>query len=153
MAKYITPALTITSNTVDASTNPGPTSSPINISVSDLLDVTEVASKIVDADTDHAILFNHEDYVGSAAPTIGTDGGFIFLRNLIASTAATTADIYIGHAANGALQGDTANRLMTLKPGEFVFTGWDMQTDIIVDASADVTDALEAILFVRTGTA
>ena len=42
---------------------------------------------------------------------------------------------------------------MTLKPGEFVFTGWDMQTDIIVDASADVTDALEAILFVRTGTA
>ena len=153
MAKYITPALTITSNAVDATTNPGPTSSPLNISVSDLLDVTEVASKIVDASTTNAILFNHEDYVGASAPTIGTDGGFIFLRNLIASTAATTADIYIGHGANGALEGDTAVRLMTLKPGEFVFTGWDMQTDIIVDASAAVTDALEAILFVRTGTA
>ena len=153
MAKYITPTLTIQSNTVDASTNPGPTSSPLNISVTDSLNVTEVASKIVDAATGNAILFNHEDYVGTDAPTIGTDGGFIFLRNLISSTATTTADIYIGHGANGALEGDTAVRLLTLKPGEFVFIGWDMQTDIIVDASAAITDALEAILFVRTGTA
>ena len=153
MARYITPTLTIRSNAYDAATNPGPTSSLMNLTVSDLLDITEVNSKIIDASTSNAILFNHEDYVGSSAPTIGTDGGFIFLRNLISPTATTTANIYIGHGANGALEGDTATRLMTLKPGEFAFTGWDMQTDIIVDASAAVTDALEAILFVRTGTA
>ena len=153
MAKYITPTLTITSNKYDATNNPGPTSSPLAISVTDTLDVTEVLSKIVDASDTHAVLFNHEDYVGSSAPTIGTDGGFIFLKNLVLDTATTKPDIYIGHAGTGALEGDTANRLMTLKPGEFVFFGWDMQTDIIVDASAAVTDALEAILFVRTGTA
>jgi len=152
MAKYITPTLTITSNAYSASTNPGPTSSPMSISVTDLTDTTEVLAKIVDASATNAILFNHEDYVGSSAPTLGTDGGFIFLRNLTEGLE-TTADIYIGHGSNGALEGDTATRLMTLKPGEFAYFGWDMQTDIIVDASAAVSDALEAILFVRTGTA
>jgi hypothetical protein len=41
---------------------------------------------------------------------------------------------------------------MTLKPGEFAFFGWDMQTDIILDSSAAISGALEAVLFVRTGT-
>ena len=153
MAKYITPTLTITSDSYTATTNPGPTSSPLNLSVTDLIDATEVLAKIVDASATNAILFNHEDYVGSSAPTLGTDGGFIFLRNLTDDGRTTTADIYIGHGTNGALEGDTATRLMTLKPGEFAFFGWDMQTDIIIDASAAVTDACEAILFVRTGTA
>jgi len=152
MAKKITPTLTITSNKYSASTNPGPTSSPMAISVSHLTDTTEVLAKIVDASETNAKLFDHEDYVGVSAPTLGTDGGFIFLRNLTEGLT-TTADIYIGHGANGALEGDTTVRLMTLKPGEFAYFGWDMQTDIIVDASAAVTDALEAILFVRTGTA
>ena len=152
MAKYITPTLKITSNAYSASTNPGPTSSPMSISVTDLTDTTEVLAKIVDASATNDILFNHEDYVGSSAPTLGTDGGFIFLRNLTEGLE-TTADIYIGHGSNGALEGDTATRLMTLKPGEFAYFGWDMQTDIIIDASAAVSDACEAILFVRTGTA
>ena len=151
MAKYITPTLTITSNAYDAATNPGPTSSPQNVSVTDLLDVTEVSTKIVDSSATHSILFNHEDYVSTSAPTIGTDGGFIFLKNLTLGLA-TTADIYIGHGSSGALEGDTATRLMTLKPGEFAFFGWDMQTDIIVDSSAAISGALEAVLFVRTGT-
>jgi hypothetical protein len=42
---------------------------------------------------------------------------------------------------------------MTLKPGEFSFFAWDMEADIILDASAAVVGALEAVLFVRTGTA
>ena len=41
---------------------------------------------------------------------------------------------------------------MTLKPGEFSFFAYDLEADLIVDASAAVTGALEAILFVRTGT-
>ena len=151
MAKYITPTLTITSNAYAATPSPGPTTSPLAVSVTDLLDVTQVDSKIVDASATNAILFNHEDYVSTSAPTIGTDGGFIFLKNLTLGLA-TTADVYIGHGTNGALEGDTATRLMTLKPGEFVFFGWDMQTDVIVDSSAAIDGALEAILFTRTGT-
>ena len=42
---------------------------------------------------------------------------------------------------------------MTLQPGEFAFFPWDMEQDIQVDASVANDDALEAILFVRTGTA
>jgi hypothetical protein len=45
------------------------------------------------------------------------------------------------------------DRLMTLKPGEFAFFPWDMEQDIHVDASVANDDALEAIVFVRTGTA
>jgi len=152
MAKKITPTLTITSNKYSASTNPGPTSSPMAISVSHLTDTTEVLAKIVDASETNAKLFDHEDYVGVSAPTLGTDGGFIFLRNLTEGLT-TTADIYIGHGTDGALEGTTPTRLMTLKPGEFSFFGYDLEADLIVDASASVVGALEAMYFVRTGTA
>ena len=46
--------------------------------------------------------------------------------------------------------GGEAIRLMTLKPGEFAYFGWDLEADIIVDASATVAGALEAYFFVRT---
>ena len=80
MAKYITPTLTITSNKFNATSNPGPTSSPISISVSDLLDVTQVDSNIVTVSTTAKALFTVSNY--TADHTAGTDGGFIFLRNL-----------------------------------------------------------------------
>ncbi len=153
MAKYITPTLTITSNKYDASTNPGPTSSPLAISVTDKLDVTEVVSKIVTVGTTDDNLFDATDY--TADDTAGTDGGFIFLRNLQGSTG---SNIYIscGTTGDGELEdGGAAEafRLMTLQPGEFSFFAWDMEQDIQVDSSAAADDALEAILFVRTGTA
>ena len=149
----VTPTLTITSNKYDAGTNPGPTSSPLAISVTDTLDVTEVVSKIVTVAVTDAVLFDASDY--SASVAAGTDGGFIFLRNLQDSTG---SNIYIscGTTGDGELEdggGAEAFRLMTLKPGEFSFFSWDMEQDIHVDSSAAVDDALEAILFVRTGTA
>ena len=157
MAKYITPTLTITSNKFNATSNPGPTSSPINISVSDLLDVTQVDSNIITVSTTAKALFTVSNY--TVGHTAGTDGGFIFLRNLTEGFT-TTADIYIGHnptsgVASGLEDGGTADedRLMTLKPGEFAFFPWDMEGEFSVDASAAVDDALEAIIFVRTGTA
>ena len=157
MAKYITPTLTITSNKFSATTNPGPTSSPISISVTDLLDVAQVDSNIVTVSTTAKALFTVSNY--TADHTAGTDGGFIFLRNLTEGLA-TTANIYIGHnpasgVASGLEDSGTADedRLMTLKPGEFAFFPWDMEGEISVDASAAVDDALEAIIFVRTGTA
>jgi len=157
MAKYITTTLTITSNRYDANSNPGPTSTPYNISVADLLDVTQVDSNIVTVSTTAKALFTVSNY--TADNTAGTDGGFIFLRNLTEGLT-TTADIYVGHnpasgVASGLEDGGTADedRLMTLKPGEFAFFPWDMEGEFSVDASAAVGDALEAVLFVRTGTA
>ena len=157
MAKYITPTLTIVSNKYDATTNPGPTSSPISISVTDLLDVTQVDSNIVTVATDAAPLFTVANY--TAGTTAGTDGGFVFLKNLTEGLT-TTADIYIGHNPTGGTGaeledsgGADEDRLMTLKPGEFAFFPWDMEGEMTVGASAAVDDALEAILFVRTGTA
>ena len=153
MAKYITPTLTITSNAYNATTNPGPTTSPLAISVTDILDVTQVESKIVDASTTNAVLFDASDYAVDG-DTAGTDGGFVFVRNLTDGLT-TTANMYVGFGASGELQdagGSEAIRLMTLLPGEFSFFSWDMENDLIVDASAAVDGAFEAILFSRTTT-
>ena len=154
MAKYITPTLTITSNKFNATSNPGPTSSPINISVSDLLDVTQVDSNIVTVATTGATLLTATNY--TSGTTEGTDGAFIFLRNLTEGLT-VAPNIFIGHnVTNAELEsggsGDE-DRLMTLKPGEFAFFPWDMEANLNVDASAAADDALEVIVFVRTGTA
>ena len=159
MAKYITPTLTITSNKYSATSNPGPTSSPLNMSVSDLLDVSQVDSNIVTVSTTAKALFTVSDY--TADHTAGTDGAFIFLKNLTDHSSFTTScDIYIGHNPASGVTSDLADsgtadedRLMTLKPGEFAFFPWDMEGEMSVDASAANDDALEAIVFVRTGTA
>tara|TARA_Y100000593_G_scaffold45380_1_gene86320 strand:- start:80 stop:523 length:444 start_codon:yes stop_codon:yes gene_type:complete len=147
MARYITPKLTITSNKYSAASFPGPTTSAINIDVTKAnLDVTEVISKIIDVSTSNALIFDASVYTSGI--TIGTEGAFVFLRNL-----SSTVDIYIGHGSDGALEGATATRLMTMKPGEFAFLPYDLEGDLIHDASDEGIGALEAILFVRTGTA
>jgi len=154
MAKYITPTLTITSNKFNATSNPGPTSSPINISVSDLLDVTQVDSNIVTVSTTGATLLTSTNY--TADHTEGTDGAFVFLRNLTEGLT-VAPNIFIGHNVTNAeldsAEAGDEDRLMTLKPGEFAFFPWDMEANLNVDASAAADDALEVIVFVRTGTA
>ena len=157
----ITPTLTITSKKYSSAADAGPTTSPIVISVTDSLDITEVRQKVVDVSDDHVILFKSTLTSGEVAFTddtavAGTDGGFIYLRNLTSEMAtASQVDIYIGAGSSAALQADaTAIRLSTLKPGEFSFFAWDLTSDIIVDsnAAADtiIPGALEAYFFVRT---
>ena len=143
----ITPKLTLTSNASTASTDPGPLSIALSLSASDSLDVTKVESKIIDVDGTHGVLFDASSYAASLGA--GTDGGFIYLKNHH-----STGHIYIGHGSSTALEGGTeATRLMTLLPGEFAFFPWDMTADIIEDANGTYTGALEAWLFIRTGTA
>ena len=157
MAKYITPTLTITSNKYTATTNPGPNSSPLAISVTDLLDVTRVDSRIVTLTTTDAVLLNWASY--TSGTTAGTDGAFVYLRNLTDQSSFTTSsDVYIAHATTGDGEleeggGGQTFRLMTLKPGEFAWFPWDMEQSIWYDASVANDDALEVIVFVRTGTA
>ena len=155
MAKYITPSLTITSNRYDASSNPGPTSTPYNISVSDLLSISQVLHKIIDIPAGNvSTILDNADYTSAAEQTV--DGGYIFLRNLSTSTSC-----FIGHGSDGDGNmedgsGAESHRLMTLDAGEFAFFPWGMEADIRLDAPAGTTavpDGLELILFVKTGTA
>ena len=150
----ITPALTITSKAHGTASDSGPTTQALAVSVTDSLDVTEVRQIVRDVSTTSAILFDADDTTYSDATSVaGTDGGFIFIRNLTEGMT-TTADVYIGFNAGGGELGEgdgqQTARLMTLKPGEFSFFAWDLEQDIALDASATVTGAVEAILFLRT---
>ena len=153
MAKYITPTLTITSNKHSTGTNSGPTSFPLSISVTDKLDVTEVIAKVIDVSDANKVLFDTSAIAGATAA--GTDGAFIYVKNLTEGMAAT-ADVYIGYGASADLAdaGTPATRLMTLKPGEFSFFSYDFEADLIIDGSnaTAIDGAVEAILFMRTGT-
>jgi hypothetical protein len=98
--------------------------------------------------TTHSILFD-----GSAqdagSEVAGTNGAFIYMKN----TSAADYDIYIGIEADGAsataLEGNAdAQRLFTLKQGEFAFFPYDYTMDISVDAeNNDAT--LEYFMFNR----
>ena len=153
MAKYITPTLTITSNKYSTGANSGPTSSPIAISVTDKLDVTEVIAKVIDVSDANKVLFDTSVIAGATAA--GVDGAFIYVKNLTEGMTAT-ADVYIGYGASADLAdlGTPATRLMTLKPGEFSFFSYDFEADLIIDGSntTAIDGAVEAILFMRTGT-
>jgi hypothetical protein len=158
MAKYINPTLTITSNKYSTGANSGPTSSPIAISVTDKLDVTEVIAKVVDVSSTAKVLFDKDTIATSVA---GTDGAFIYVKNLTegmttADGTANTADVYVGFGDSAELEdaGTPTRRLMTLKPGEFSFFSYDFEADLIIDGSNStaIDGAVEAILFMRTGT-
>tara|TARA_R100001129_G_scaffold68904_1_gene47049 strand:+ start:50 stop:484 length:435 start_codon:yes stop_codon:yes gene_type:complete len=140
----IKPTLTLTSNASTASTDAGPLSVALSLSATDSLAVTEVTSKIMTVTTaDDQVLWDDAAFT-DGTETAGTDGGFVYCKNTHA-----TANIFIGHAAAAALEGDgTAARLMTLKPGEFAWFPWDFTADLVVDASASAT--LETWVFTRT---
>jgi hypothetical protein len=143
----ITPTLTLTSNASSATTSPGPLSIALSLSATDTLDVTEVQSKIVDVSGTHANLWDASDFTASGAA--GTDGAFLYFKNVHA-----TVNIMIGAATLENLSNDgEADRLFTLKPGEFAWMPWDCTNDICVDANGTGTNGLEAWCFVRTGTA
>ena len=151
----IKPTLTITSNVSTATRDAGPMSAAVTLSATDSLTVDKVLTKILDVKGTHGdaddggILFDASDYTASG--TAGTDGGFVYLKN----TSSTAGHhIYIGHGSATAMEdGADTTRTMTLQGGEFAFFPWDMTQDIVFDANGDYTAALEAWLFVRTGTA
>tara|TARA_R100000329_G_C7481956_1_gene169781 strand:+ start:89 stop:556 length:468 start_codon:yes stop_codon:yes gene_type:complete len=152
----ITPTLTLTSNASTASSLPGPMSFALSLSATDALDVTKVETKILDVKLDHTasigagILWDASEYVPSGA-SAGTDGAFVYIKNT-SSTAGHEIMIGTGSAKTLDPAGD-AQRLMTLRGGEFAFFPWDCTQDIIYDANGDYSAILETWVFVRTGTA
>jgi|TARA_R110002073_G_C9043696_1_gene543219 hypothetical protein len=145
----IKPTITLTANASSATTDAGPLSIALSLSSTDSLDVTEVQSKIVDVSGTHAILWDASDFAATAAA--GTDGAFMYLRNITAVGSGT--NIMIGVANENLSSDDETDRLMTLQPQEFAWMPWDCSQDIYQDANATAASGLEAWLFVRTGTA
>ena len=154
----ITSALTITANDSSHAT-PGPLSFALNLSQSKAISgLTKVETKIMDitagseADATHMI-FDASTFTSSAQ--VEVDGGYVYLRNMLADPSNNTHDVHIGFTAGAkdlATDGNT-ERLMTLKPGEFAFFPWSMAQDLTADIHTTHTGALEAWVFVKTTTA
>ena len=156
----ITSGLTITANDSSHAT-PGPLSFALNLNQSKAISgLTKVETKIMDItagsedDATHMI-FDASSYLGTNPAEKENDGGYVYLRNMLADPSDNTHDIYIGFTAGAkdlATDGN-AERLMTLKPGEFAFFPWSMTQDLVADIHTTHTGALEAWLFVKTTTA
>ena len=134
----ITPTITLRSNASTATTNAGPLSVALSLAGSDILTVDNVESQIFDIDHGaNTVVCDGSSFAG-ATPTPGTNGCFIYMKNI--SAASATNLIYVGIVADGGsaadltASGDTA-RLFTLKVGEFAWFPFDYTMDITVDAS------------------
>tara|TARA_R100001463_G_C3451079_1_gene213704 strand:- start:89 stop:613 length:525 start_codon:yes stop_codon:yes gene_type:complete len=156
----IKPTLTLTANAATATTDAGPLSTALSLSIADSLTVDTVNSKIVTCSTSHALLYDGSTMQASGAElatevarsdsNAGT-GGFLYFSNI--STASTTNFIYIGLGSDASVTatdiaaGDQVDvysdtddasiiRLMTLAPGEFAWMPFDYTYNIFVDANA-----------------
>jgi hypothetical protein len=144
----ITPTLTLTSNASTASSSPGPLSIALSLSATDSLTVDTVEAATITPSTTVSTLFDGSTKdIGSEVA--GTNGGFIYFKN----TSPSDYDVYIGIEAHSAtateLEGNAdAQRLFTLKQGEFAFFPYDYNMDITVDAE-HATATLEYFLFNR----
>ena len=143
----IKPTLTVTANSSTASKEAGPLSMALSLSATDSLSVKAVTSKIVSPTVADDQGLWDDASLTAGTETSGTDGGFVYVKNLHASY-----NILIGHAAAQALEGaGEADRLMTLKPGEFAWFPWDFTADLIMDAvGGTATNGLESWVFTRT---
>ena len=154
----IKPTLTLTANASSATTDAGPLSIALSLSATDSLSIDQVVSKIIDVDGTHGVLLDASDFCapGSATAEAGTDGAFVYIKNVTAE--GSGRNIMIG-SASGNLSDSvdpaspSATRLFTLQPQEFAWFPWDCTYDIYEDANGSSTNALEYWVFVRTGTA
>jgi hypothetical protein len=145
----IKPTLTLTSNSSAASSDAGPLSIALSLSATDSLSVDQVVSKIIDVDGTHGLLLDASDF--SAAAAAGTDGAFVYMKNITA--VGSGRNIMIGVANENLSSDDETDRLFTLQPQEFAWFPWDCSQDIYEDANGSSSNALEYWVFIRTGTA
>jgi hypothetical protein len=120
----------------------------LNLSATDSLTVDTVKSEIITPTTTVSTLFDGSA-LDAGSEVAGTNGGFLYMKN----TSTSDYDVYIGIEADGAsateLQGNAdAQRLFTLKQGEFCFFPYDYTMDITVDAE-NANATMEYWLFNR----
>lgn len=146
-------ALTISANKSTATTTPGPMSVAISTAATASLTVDKTTSETVTTASSFSsgdaavLLIDGSNYTPG---TGGTNGGYVYMKNI---TASGTDLIYIGVEASGASPTDLApsadaQRLFTLKRGEWAFFPFDYTMDITIDASA-ASQKLEYWIFDR----
>lgn len=145
-------ALTISANKSTATTTPGPMSVAISTAATASLTVDKTTSETVTTASSFSsgdaavLLIDGSNYTPG---TGGTNGGYVYMKNI---TASGTDLIYIGVEANGNLTdlapASDAQRLFTLKRGEWAFFPFDYTMDITIDASA-ASQKLEYWIFDR----
>ena len=156
----IKPTLSILANDADA-TIAGPLSMALNLTTS--TDVTVVGVESGVKTVSRAEAGDKTDYLfdGSLAEDVdggvaGTDGSFVYLKNMMA--VGSTGAILIGIEADDADLTDAIDldaneepqRLFSLKPQEFAFFPYDHTMDIVVDAMLADNLKLEWWRFDRT---
>ena len=167
----IKPTLSLTANSVTATTNAGPMSPTLALSTTDSLTVDVVEHRTIETSTtlnantggkpgpiDGSALAGGD---GDSGLTPGSVGGFVYLKN---NSSTATENIYIGIVAAGGSQAPTAPaasgttaldeadhetlRTMTLMPGEFAWFPWDYTGDLHWEAATG-TPQLEMWIFDR----
>jgi len=141
----IKPTFTLVSNASTASSCAGPLSVGLNLTAQPLVDggstgcygITcgQVKSSVITVSDTAATLFQDVTETGGTA---GTHGCFIYMKNV----SAADHDIYIGAKASGSEgagateleAADDADRLFTLKQGEFAWFPYDFVMDITIDS-------------------
>ena len=154
MSVYIKPTFSLTANSSDATTEPGPMSFSLNLNTSDTLTVTGIVfqEQVTFADaTSNDILIDASDAkYGNNTETPGSVGSYIYFKNI-----GSSGDVYIGTGADNDSSIDLSGtdggateasaRLFTLQPGEFAWMPYDYALNILADSSAAAT--LEYWLF------
>ena len=150
----IKPTFSLTANSITATTDAGPMSASLALSIADSLSVDVVDHRTIETSNVLNVNTNGKagpidgSDVGGGTETPGTVGCYIYLRN---NSSTTGENIYIGIVAGGgsdtpsapAASGTTALdeatnatlRTMTLLPGEFAFFPWDYTGDIHWEAA------------------
>tara|TARA_R100000734_G_C3275297_1_gene70233 strand:- start:63 stop:536 length:474 start_codon:yes stop_codon:yes gene_type:complete len=157
MSNYIKPTLTITSNASSAATDPGPLSVALSLSAtpddSGRLTVDSlIAAKThtFASATDHfTIIDGSTEDAGSEVA--GVNGCFVYCRNASASD----LDVFIGiepdnDAAVDLASNANAQRLFTLRKGEFAFFPFDYTMDLTTDGASGAV--IEYFVFNRANT-
>ena len=147
----IKPTFSLTANSESASTNPGPMSMGLALSVTDSLTVDIVEQDTYTVTTTRALILDGSSIHGATTSMDpGTDGGYMFMKN---NDSTTGNNIHVGivapaHASNdpatpatdgatSSLDGTTQEtlRTLTLKPREFAWFPWDYTGDIWVESA------------------
>ena len=168
----IKPTLTLTANASSATTDAGPLSIALSLSVTDSLTVDTVTSEIVTL-TDAVTLIKDGSALSGATRTPSTAasngvGGYLYLKNagttksaFIAivsncddnAATATGTDTPLAPDASGqSAMDETTNitlRTMSLRPGEFAFFPWDYTGDLYAECEHSDGTTLEYFLFDR----
>jgi len=146
----IKPTLSLTANSSSVTTDAGPMTFALALSVTDKLTVDIVEQNLITVTTTRASVLDGTDFAAVDATTPGSVGCWLYMKN----TSAVTGDnIHVGivnggHATNApatpatdgattSLDGTTQEslRTFTLLPGEFCFFPFDYTGDIYVESA------------------